>query len=95
MLMTLAVPKGSNSRVNVAIPHCHCCGQHLCCGQGLPLCMQKYRLYLKRVSGVSPLQGRRGSGVQPEWPPMGAPNMSHGMGMRACAPGVGNMLSVS
>ena len=43
-------------------------------------CLQKYRLYLKRVSGVSPSQGRRGLGTQPEWPPMMGPTMGMGMG---------------
>lgn len=42
--------------------------------------LQKYRLYLKRVSGVSTLQGRRGPGVQPEWPPMMGPPAGMGIG---------------
>lgn len=42
--------------------------------------MQKYRLYLKRVSGVSPSQGRRGLGAQPDWPQMMGPHVGMGMG---------------
>lgn len=42
--------------------------------------LQKYRLYLKRVSGVSPLQGRRGAGSQPDWPQMMGPQVGMGMG---------------
>ena len=41
--------------------------------------VQKYRLYLKRVSGVSPTQGRRGLGTQSDWPPMMGPNPGMGM----------------
>lgn len=41
--------------------------------------LQKYRLYLKRVSGVSPTQGRRGLGTQSDWPPMMGPNPGMGM----------------
>ncbi|KAL3130915.1 hypothetical protein ABBQ38_000242 [Trebouxia sp. C0009 RCD-2024] len=56
--------------------------------------LQKYRLYLKRVSGVSSLNGRRGSGTQPEWPPMMGPAAGMGMGpqpglMGPMPPGMG------
>ena len=46
----------------------------------LNCCVQKYRLYLKRVSGVSPSQGRRGVGSQPDWPQMLGPHVGMGMG---------------
>ena len=55
--------------------------------------MQKYRLYLKRVSGVSPTQGRRGLGNQPEWPSMMGP--SSGMGMATAQSPMGPFVPVS
>ncbi|DBB02452.1 TPA: hypothetical protein ACH3X3_011448 [Trebouxia sp. C0006] len=56
--------------------------------------LQKYRLYLKRVSGVSPSQGRRGVGSQPDWPQMMGPHVGMGMGpvqspMGPMPPGMG------
>ncbi|KAL0037636.1 hypothetical protein WJX77_005734 [Trebouxia sp. C0004] len=56
--------------------------------------LQKYRLYLKRVSGVSPLHGRRGVGSQPDWPQMMGSHAGMGMGpaqspMGPMPPGIG------
>ena len=55
--------------------------------------VQKYRLYLKRVSGVSPTQGRRGIGSQPEWPALIGP--ASGMGMAPTQPQMGSFVPVS